>query len=252
VTAVDVSDQRAAGLERLHLRFRYSEVRPRLAEIGLVLGYPGGELPEVVADAAGQIEARGEALWSIEGGCLVYPGLSVDRGNHQLTTQGIAFEVGKIVGGQLSRATALAVFLCTAGRGIEELSRGLMAGGDPFTGYVADCMGSLVVEAAMDRIHDALEHHLAARGLRITNRYSPGYCEWHVSEQQKLFRLLPPGYCGVSLTDTSLMRPVKSVSGFIGVGPQVRRAPYTCSLCDLHDCLYRRLAGERGPAEAHG
>ncbi len=127
-----------------------------------------------------------------------------------------------------------------------------MSGGDPFTGYLADCMGSLVVEAAIDRIHDALERHLAARGLKVTNRYSPGYCEWHVSEQQKLFRPPAAGYCGVSLTDTSLMRPVKSVSGFIGVGPQVRRAPYTCNLCELQECLYRRLAGERGPAEAHG
>lgn len=245
-------DQSGAGLEQLHCRFQYAEVRPRLADVGLVLGYPGGELPEVVAEGIGQIEARGEELWSIEGGCLLYPELSVDRAGHQVTAQGIGFQVGKIVAGQLSRASGLAVFLCTAGPGIERLSRGLMSGGDPFTGYLADCMGSLVVEAAIDRIQDALERHLAARGLRITNRYSPGYCEWHVSEQQKLFRLLPPGYCGVSLTDTSLMRPVKSVSGFIGVGPQVRRVPYTCSLCDLQDCLYRRLAGERGPAEAHG
>jgi hypothetical protein len=249
---VGASDQSGAGLEQLHCRFRYAEVRPKLKELGLVLGYPGGELPEVVAEAVEQIEARGEELWSIEGGCLVYPQLSVDRASWELTAQGIGFQVGKIVAGQLSRASALAVFLCTAGKGIEQLSRGLMSGGDPFTGYVADCMGSLVVEAAIDRIHDALERHVAARGLRITNRYSPGYCEWHVSEQQKLFRLLPQGYCGVSLTDTSLMRPVKSVSGFIGVGAQVRRAPYTCNLCDLHECLYRRLAGERGPAEAHG
>jgi hypothetical protein len=104
----------------------------------------------------------------------------------------------------------------------------------------------------MDRLQEALADQLGERGIRITNRYSPGYCEWHVSEQQKLFRLLPAGYCGVSLTDSSLMRPIKTVSGFIGVGPEVRRNAYTCGLCELQDCLYRRLREESAPEEPHG
>ncbi len=240
----------AAGMERQEFRFTYAEVRPTLHELALVLGYPGGEPPEPVRDAVEQVEARGEGLWSIEGCCVLWPELVVDPIGHELTAGGVAFQVGKIVGGQLSRATSLAVFLCTAGKGIEELSRGLMSGGDPLTGYVADSMGSLVVDGAVERLHEAVGRSMAARDLRITNRYSPGYCEWHVSEQQKLFRLLPAGCCGVSLTDTSLMRPVKSVTGFIGVGPEVRRVPYTCGLCDLPDCLYRRLDRERAREDA--
>jgi hypothetical protein len=235
---------------RLHRRFTFAEVRPSGHDLGTVIGYPGGELPDVVRDAVEELAARGEDLWSIEGGCVLYPEARVDKVAQRVELEGVTFELGKIVSGQLSRSSALAVFLCTAGKGIEELSRALMAAGDPFTGFLADAMGSLVVEAALDRLQDDLSARMAARGLRITNRYSPGYCEWHVSEQQKLFRLLPAGYCGVSLTDTSLMRPVKSVSGFIGVGAEVRRAPYTCSMCDLHDCLYKRLAGDRG-GEAH-
>jgi hypothetical protein len=238
--------------EELHCRFTFAEVRPPTHAVGTVLGYPGGEVPEVVQAAIDQVSALGEALWAIEGGCVVVPRASVDRSTHAIRAQALSFEVGKIVSGQLARSTALAVFLCTAGKGIEELSRDLISGGDPFTGFVADTMGSLVVETAVDRLQDTLEKRMAERGLRITNRYSPGYCEWHVSEQQKLFRLLPAGYCGVSLTDTSLMRPIKTVSGFIGVGPEVRRAPYTCGLCDLQDCLYRRLAQERVRGEAHG
>ncbi|HVP59407.1 MAG TPA: vitamin B12 dependent-methionine synthase activation domain-containing protein [Myxococcaceae bacterium] len=237
------------GGELLHLRYDYAQVRPSPHDLGTVLGYPAGEMPEVVLEAVHEVEARGEALWSIEGGCVLCPEVSLDRPAHRLRVQGLSFEAGKIVSGQLSRATALAAFLCTAGKGIEVLSRQLMAGGDPFTGFVADTMGSLVVDAAMDRLQDALELQLKERGLHITNRYSPGYCEWHVSEQQKLFRLLPAGYCGVTLTDTSLMRPIKSVSGFIGVGPEVRRVPYTCGMCELQDCLYRQLARDRARSE---
>jgi hypothetical protein len=241
-----------ASPQALHRQFTFGELRPPLREVGAVLGYPAGEVPEVVEAAVEEVSAHGEELWSIEGGCVVIPEVSIDRSAHVLRTRGVQFDVGRIVAGQLSRSTALAVFLCTAGKGIEDLSRRLMAGGDPFTGFVADTLGSLVVEAAMDRVQDALAGELGARGLRITNRYSPGYCEWHVSEQQKLFRLLPAGYCGVSLTDTSLMRPVKTVSGLIGVGPEVRRVPYTCNLCELQDCLYRRRRDEKAHEEARG
>ncbi|HET6436899.1 MAG TPA: vitamin B12 dependent-methionine synthase activation domain-containing protein [Anaeromyxobacter sp.] len=238
--------------EALHRRFTFAELRPGPEEVAVVVGYPAGALPEVVLAAMEAVAARGEGLWSIEGGCVLCPEVAVDRSTHMLKAQGLSFEVGKIVSGQLSRSTALAAFLCTAGKGIEELSRGLMAGGDPFTGFVADTVGSLVVEAAMDRLQDALEERMAEGGQRITNRYSPGYCEWHVSEQQKLFQLFPPGYCGVTLTDTSLMRPIKTVSGFIGLGTEVRRLPYTCGLCDLQDCLYRRRIRDQAGSEARG
>ena len=78
-------------------------------------------------------------------------------------------------------------------------------------------------------------------GLKITNRYSPGYCGWDVSEQKKLFKILPEKFCGIELTDSCLMHPIKSVSGIIGIGKSVKFNEYTCNLCDEADCLYRNL-----------
>jgi len=231
----------AQPIDRLHLGIEFADVRPLPPAIGAALGYPRGHLPEPVLHAIHQILDEPSSIWSIEGGYVLYPGLTVDREQQGLRVEGVSFEVGKIVCGQLSRSEGVAVFLCTAGCGIEDLAREFASSGDLFMSFIADTVGSLVVELAMDRIEEALARRMEQRGLRITNRYSPGYCGWHVSEQQKLFRLLPPGFCGVSLSDTSLMRPIKTVSGFIGTGHDVRRSPYTCSLCDMQDCLYRRL-----------
>jgi hypothetical protein len=231
----------AAGRELLHWSFRFEEVRPAAAEVEAVLGYPRGAAPAPVLDALEELLAPAEELWSIEGGCVLCPSARVDLASHRLVVGELSFDVGRIVSGQLVRSEAVAVFLCTAGPGIERLSRRLMSEADPFTGFIADTVGSLAVERAMDRVQDSLEQVVAARGLRITNRYSPGYCGWHVGEQQMLFRLLPPGFCQVSLTDTSLMQPIKSVSGVIGIGAAVQRSPYTCRMCDLEDCLYGRL-----------
>ncbi|MFZ0283319.1 MAG: vitamin B12 dependent-methionine synthase activation domain-containing protein, partial [Bacteroidales bacterium] len=59
-------------------------------------------------------------------------------------------------------------------------------------------------------------------------------------EQHKLFQLIPKNYCGISLTPSALMDPMKSISGFIGIGADVRYNAYTCNLCDMKDCIYRK------------
>lgn len=115
-----------------------------------------------------------------------------------------------------------------------------MKEGDLLRGYVYDVVGSEIVEAAADKMQDELEKTMHASGKGITNRYSPGYCGWDVIEQQKLFRLMPDNYCGITLSESSLMYPFKSVSGFIGAGKNVKRLPYACHLCDMEDCIYRR------------
>ncbi len=235
----------AAAPEVLHLRLAFDEVRPDPADVCCALGYPPGELPEVALDAIRAIAERGEQLWAAQGGCAVLPALEVDRARHRLAAGGLSFEAGKVGCGQLSRATSVAVFLCTVGPGISDLMSELMSGGDPFTSYVASWMGSLAVERVADRLQDALAARAAAGGLRITNRYRPGYCGWPVSDQQKLFRLLPPGFCGVRLTETSLMQPIKSVSGFIGLGKRAVFNPYTCDLCEIESCISRTVRAAR-------
>jgi hypothetical protein len=90
-----------------------------------------------------------------------------------------------------------------------------------------------------------LEKSMASSGTKITNRFSPGYCGWDVSEQHKLFQLLPGTYCGIRLSASALMDPEKSISGMIGIGKNVRHLPYTCNLCDMKDCIYRNLRSEK-------
>jgi hypothetical protein len=52
-----------------------------------------------------------------------------------------------------------------------------------------------------------------------------------VSDQHDLFSLLPEDFCGIRLTESAMMVPVKSVSGIIGIGPGVERVDYQCKNC---------------------
>jgi len=76
--------------------------------------------------------------------------------------------------------------------------------------------------------------------MSLSNRYSPGYCGWPVSDQHILFSLFPEGFCGIELNGSALMTPLKSVSGVIGIGPALRREEYDCGICDMQDCVRRR------------
>jgi cobalamin-dependent methionine synthase I len=70
--------------------------------------------------------------------------------------------------------------------------------------------------------------------------YSPGYCNWDIREQHLLFSLFPERPCGVILSETSLMAPEKSVSGFFALGEKLQRQPYHCQICKNSKCYKRR------------
>lgn len=155
------------------------------------------------------------------------------------------FNVGRIITRQLRGASQYGVFVCTAGMSYQLLQDRLMQEGDMVRVFVADAVGSVIAECVADRMQESMAKYVADLGYSHTNRFSPGYCGWHVSEQQRLFSLFPqPSPCGVSLTDSSLMLPIKSVSGIIGIGKNVRYLNYTCGLCNYSKCYKRKQRSE--------
>ena len=151
-----------------------------------------------------------------------------------------AFQIGRIIERQLRGAEAYALFLCTAGTEYEVYQQRLKDEGDMVRVFIADALGSVIAERCADQMENALQESIDKLGWHHTNRFSPGYCGWHVSEQQLLFPLFDGHTCGVTLTDSSLMVPIKSVSGIIGLGKDVRHLDYTCGLCDFQQCYKRK------------
>ena len=166
---------------------------------------------------------------------------ALDLEQYTLTIEDTTLSVGKIIARQLRGSEAYSFFVCTAGMDFEDYQRELMRKGDMVRVFIADALGSVIAEKAADRMEESLQMNIDKLGWKHTNRFSPGYCSWHVSQQQLLFPLFgTPEPCGVHLSDSSLMTPIKSVSGVIGVGPNVRHLDYTCGLCDFDKCFKKR------------
>lgn len=193
---------------------------------------------EDFADVFGEIMDKGNSFIKACGGYSIIDNIIYNEDS--ISIDGIDFQTGRIIAKQMKNAEKVVIFACTAGPGIRIAYDRYMTEGDPLKAFFADTLGTVAVEKAMDIIHESIKHSFKTLEFHCTNRYSPGYCGWSVGEQQKLWKFLPRNYCGISLTESSLMLPIKSVSGIIGIGKSSRKSPYSCSICELESCIYRR------------
>jgi len=223
------------------LNIDFKELKLDSSMIETVLGYKDGDDRELVTGLIEETLKESEAISKIKAQYTVFENVRFDDTAKSVEINNIKFRIKKIVFGQIKKSDAVAIFLCTAGEEIGIRSGKAMKDRDFLKGYIYDIIGSEIVEAAADLMQSALEKTINNSGKKITNRYSPGYCGWDVAEQHKLFQLLPQNYCGIKLTPSALMNPVKSISGIIGIGENVKNNPYTCRVCNQEDCAYRSV-----------
>ena len=220
-------------------QFTSRELNLSRTQIERVMGYKPETIPEPFPEMIDEVLTKAPDYCNIQGGYMLSSDISFDSEARLLNVSEVSLDIHKIIFHQVRNAEKISLFVCTAGPLIGEWSKQLMAHGDLMKGYIVDVIGSEIVELAMDKIQETLSNQMKEQGFKITNRYSPGYCSWNVSEQHKLFSLLPQNFCGITLSDSALMYPIKSVSGIIGIGKNVRLNPYTCQICDSQNCLYR-------------
>lgn len=218
----------------------FKDLNINVSQIEDILGYTKGEDREIFAELIKQILKESEKICNIKAEYNICSDIKFNNSDKSIDINNINFQIKKIVFGQIKKSDSVAVFLCTAGEEIGIRSRKAMQEGDMLSGYIYDVAGSVIADAAADLMQNELEKSVISSGKKITNRYSPGYCGWYVAEQHKLFQLVPDNFCGIRLTHSALMDPVKSISGIIGIGENVKMNSYTCGLCEMKDCTYRK------------
>ncbi len=220
-----------------NIDFRDLGIDPGL--ISRLLNYNAEEDDGIILQMVDKAIREAEEICIVRAEFVIKDKIIIEKGAGTLSIGNLIFNTGKIVAGQLYKSEMVALFACTAGNKIGEEARTLIRNGDFLEGYILDMIGSQAADLAADIMQENLKNVAAETGMAITNRYSPGYCGWDVSEQHKLFAFMPDNHCGISLNASALMNPVKSVSGVIGLGKNVRFNQYTCNLCDQQNCIYR-------------
>ena len=99
-----------------------------------------------------------------------------------------------------------------------------------------------MIETYCDEVNDAIRQKAESAGLYCRPRFSPGYGDFDISHQRDLSRLLDtPRKIGLTVTESCLLAPIKSVTAVIGLSrtpqPCHRRG---CEECGKTNCAFRR------------
>lgn len=204
-----------------------------------LLGYNQTSVPLPVIESIEKILPKVKNVLIPKGGFKLFNSQSVIFNKDSFIVKNEIFDCGRIIASNFKGCDSLAILTTTLGDKISDKIRDLMDDGDFLSGFILDKIASEIVEQYADKIEIMISQLIQNYNMSITNRYSPGYCGWDVKEQQKIFSLLPKDFCGINLTESSLMIPIKSVSAVIGIGKNAVKRDYQCSICDIEFCYKR-------------
>jgi hypothetical protein len=137
----------------------------------------------------------------------------------------------------------VAFCICTIGPGVEREVSALTGRGEILRALVLDSVGSVAAEAVAEHIDGEIQALASLEGLKTSCRSSPGYGDWDIREQACIFSLLPGERVGVTLSESFMMIPRKSITFAIHIAekPARMRSKESCRNCDILDCPYRLL-----------
>lgn len=88
---------------------------------------------------------------------------------------------------------------------------------EPVKAAIMQAAGAMYIEKLVDFANQEIRKATSEMNAECKPRYSPGYGDLSLEIQKDFFRLLPCSRIGLTLMDTLIMSPEKSVTAFIGI-----------------------------------
>ena len=208
-------------LDNIPVQLDLEEVKKQL-RLNTKMGY-SADYRELVGIAESLIKAR--AVYEVS-----YIG---QRGEDTVEVNGVTF-TSRVLRINLDKVERVFPYLITIGRALENKASSC---NDPLRQFYLETMGDMALRSSRQYLEEYLKRHF---GLGQLSRMSPGSLkDWPVTEQKPLFSLFGnvEELIGVTLTESMLMIPRKSVSG-IFFPTEVMF--FSCQLCPRKGCPARK------------
>ncbi len=133
------------------------------------------------------------------------------------------------------------IFAATAGIEIDRIINRYLSS-SPSKAVIAQASGTALIEKYCDLFCEKIAEEEKKRDRFLRPRFSPGYGDFNLSYQKNILDILSAQkYGGITLTDSLLMVPVKSVTAVIGVSDANAGCIISgCESCNKKDCIYKR------------
>jgi hypothetical protein len=148
---------------------------------------------------------------------------------------------GPLISQHLARAQSVIIMVCTIGSLLDEMVSSLFKV-DPTLAIALDGVGSAAVESLAIQACNYFEDMAKTAGLNTTMPLNPGMIGWPLEQGQlEIFTLLESEAIQVTLNESCMMTPNKSLSLVLGLGVDVSAVGTSCDYCSLKGvCKYQQ------------
>lgn len=142
----------------------------------------------------------------------------------------------------LQNASKIVLFAATVGIEIDRLLHRYSAV-SPAKALIFQAIGAERIEATCDEFCNQLPELFAGEYV-ASSRFSAGYGDFPIEAQREIFSILKPEkHIGVTLTDSMLMSPTKSVTAIVKIINQPSKETnqtQKCAACENQNCAFRQ------------
>lgn len=150
-------------------------------------------------------------------GAILETGIVENDGNTIILSGGLTFASKKLA--NFLRGCPEALLMgATAGNAIMEAIKDKTVKDNLSAAVVYDAAASEMVDAALDWIMSYFNQQIRREGKKLlARRFSAGYADFHLENQQEIYSRLQMKKIGVTLTSTFILLPEKSVTAISGI-----------------------------------
>ena len=146
---------------------------------------------------------------------------------------------GEAIKRNLEGCEKAVLFAATVGIGIDRLTV-KYSGLSPSKALMFQAIGAERIEALCNVFNREMCEKYSAEKLFLRPRFSPGYGDFPLTAQKDMFAVLDcPRKIGLSLNESLVMTPSKSVTAIIGISAEKRNSAGKCENCTLKECSYK-------------
>ena len=190
-------------------------------------------------------ELMGVAQPLIQAKALYEVSYITQRGEDTVGVNGVTFR-SRVLRVNLDTVERIFPYIVTIGKALEDKAS---SSNDLLRQFYLETMGDMALRSSREYLEDYLKRHF---GLDHVSRMNPGSLkDWPITEQKPLFSVFGNGedLIGVTLTDSMLMIPRKSVSGIFF---PTEVSFFSCQLCSRRDCPARVAPYDKTLKEKYG
>lgn len=165
----------------------------------------------------------------------VWRDFPISVNDNTVTISGIKIKSRRLAA-HLSDCSSAAVLAATLGAASDSVIRKSFALGT-VNGTAAQAAGAAMIEAVCDK---ACSEIAESTHLHTKPRFSPGYGDFTLEHQKDMISLCDATRrAGITLTDSLMMIPTKSVTAIVGLTADKMCADGGCANCEKKDCEFR-------------